>query len=172
MRTDARQPGDPPAATGRSRANLPLVGWREWVALPGLDVPAIKAKIDTGARSSALHAFDVAVAERHGRRFASFEIHPRQRSAAGAVAVEAEVVGQRWITSSNGLRELRLVVLMDIALHGLTWTTEMTLSRRDAMGFRMLLGRADLRGRFLVDPAASFLAGRRTRTRSSGRPQP
>lgn len=153
----------------RSRP-LPVVGWREWLALPGFGVKAIKAKIDTGARSSAIHAFDLEVVERGGTSYASFEVHPRQRSARDAVRVEAEIVDERWVRSSTGHRQKRYVVLMEIELMGATWVAEVTLARRDQMGFRMLLGREALRGRFLVDPAASYLGGRPAprRRRSTG----
>lgn len=145
----------------RRDAHLPLIGWREHVRLPDLGVESIKAKIDTGARTSAIHAFDVVVELHRGVKFVSFEIHPEQRSARNAVSVEAEVLDERWITSSTGHRQRRHVVLIDVELAGVRWTSEVTLARRDQMGFRMLLGREALRDRFLVDPSASFLAGRR-----------
>jgi hypothetical protein len=152
-------------ATRPPRSDLPVIGWREWIALPGLGVRAIKAKIDTGARSSALHAFDIELETQRGRRIAIFSIHPVQRSDRDAVTVEAEVLDERWITSSTGHRQQRYVVRMDMELMGHTWTSEVTLARRDQMGFRMLLGREALRRRFLVDPTASFLAGRPPRRR-------
>jgi hypothetical protein len=148
--------------------DLPVIGWREWVALPDLGVESIKAKIDTGARSSTIHAFDVEVLERRGKRYASFEVHPEQRSARGAVRAQMEIVDQRRVRSSTGHSQERLVVLMPIRLMGETWTSEVTLARRDQMGFRMLLGREALRGRFVIDPSRSFLAGRRIRKKKRG----
>lgn len=142
------------------RSGLPLIGWREYVSLPDLGIRSIKAKIDTGARSSSIHAFGLEVGTQRGARVATFEVHPHQRSARGAVEVTAEIIDERWIRSSTGHRQLRVVVWMDLELYGQRWTSEVTLARRDQMGFRMLLGREAVRGRFLVDPAASYLAGR------------
>lgn len=138
-----------------------VLGWREWLALPELGVPAIKAKLDTGARTSSLHAFGMVRFEAEGRPMVRFEIHPRQRSRAGAVAVEAEVTEERWVMNSGGTRELRPVIETDVMVGENRWPIELTLTRRDAMGFRMLLGRQALRKRAMVDPGASYRAGRR-----------
>ncbi|SEB64834.1 Uncharacterized conserved protein [Paramicrobacterium humi] len=132
-----------------------LVGWREWVALPGIGVPWIKAKLDTGARSSALHAFDVVELPDSRVRF---QVHPRQRSGADAVTVECPIHDRREIRSSSGHVQSRIVVLLDIELAGRTVTAETTLSRRDEMGFRMLIGREALRQGFVVDSGKSFLS--------------
>lgn len=145
----------------RSRELL-VLGWREWVALPGLGVEAIKAKLDTGARTSSLHAFGLERFTRDGTSMVRFEIHPVQRSAAGALRVEVPVLEERSVRSSSGQEELRPVILTEVALSGRAWPIELTLARRDAMGFRMLLGRQALRRRALVDPGRSFLAGRAT----------
>ncbi len=149
-----------------------LVGWREWVALPDWQVPWIKAKIDTGARTSAVHAFDIETIERDGAAWARFSIHPWQDSAADQVVVEAPLVGRRTVRSSSGATRLRPVVLTTLALAGRDVPVEMTLTRRDEMGFRMLIGRQALRRRFMVDPARSYLGGRpssRIRRRNRGR---
>lgn len=148
----------------RSEPQL-VVGWREWVALPELADSVTKAKIDTGARTSALHAFDLEVVERDGIRMAEFELHPRQRTAADAVRVAHEVHAFRRVKSSNGKAELRPVILTTARLGDITWPIEVTLTSRDEMGFRMLLGRAAVRHRFLVDPSRSFLQSGR-----AGRP--
>ena len=142
-------------ARGRAR---PIIGWREWVSLPDLDVPQIKAKVDTGARTSALHVFDLEVFTREGAEWARFGIHPIQRSADEAVAAEAPLTGWRSVRSSNGRSERRPVLMTSITLFGLRWPLELTLTNRDQMGFRMLLGRQAVRRRFLVDPGRSFLA--------------
>jgi len=142
-----------------------VIGWREWVALPDLDVPAIKAKIDTGARSSALHAFNVEPFRRGDKHMVRFEVHPLQRGDHDAVSAEAELIGNRLIRSSNGHEELRPVVGMTVRLLNREWEIELTLTNRDEMGFRMLLGREALRNRFLVDPGKSFQAGRPIRKR-------
>lgn len=147
-------------------------GWREWVGLPGCDVAWIKAKLDTGARSSAIHAFDVHEFERDGETWVRFSIHPWQHSAEDATTVESRVHDRRRVRSSSGHSAERYVVQMDVTLLGRTVTTEMTLTSRDQMGFRMLIGREALRQGFLVDPARSYLGGRperAVRRRNRGR---
>lgn len=145
------------------RRPVDIIGWREWVALPALGCEAIKAKVDTGARSSSLHAFDLElyVAEDGGQRV-RFEIHPLQRSRRSAIEVDAPVAETRVVRNpgGGGREELRPVIVTPVRLRGEAWPIELTLTRRDAMGFRMLLGRQAIRGRFLVDPGRSFTAGR------------
>jgi len=140
-----------------------VVGWREWVALPELGVTSIKAKVDTGARTSSLHAYDVEVVARGGRERVRFKLHPEQRDAHRVVACEAPLVEWRQVRPSNGQSELRPVVVTVVELLGERFEVELTLTRRDAMGFRMLLGRQALRGRFAVDPGRSYLNGRRVK---------
>lgn len=137
-----------------------VAGWREWVSLPELDVPWIKAKLDTGARSSSLHAYDLTVVEREGCRWASFAVHPWQRSARDERVVELPVVDERLVRSSSGHGQVRVVVRTTIRLVGLDLAADLTLTSRDEMGFRMLVGREALRGRVLVDPGRSYLGGR------------
>jgi hypothetical protein len=133
---------------------MPTIGWREWIALPALGVEAIKAKVDTGARSSALHAFGLKLFERDGTRWARFEVHPLQDGAQDIVEITAEVVAERGVRSSNGRREWRPVICTDIEQR---WPIEITLTNRDEMGFRMLLGRQAVRRKFLVHAGRSFL---------------
>jgi hypothetical protein len=135
---------------------LPIIGWRETVALPDLTVPHIKAKVDTGARSSSLHAFDLKTFQKDGQDWCQFEIHPNQRNSRDEVVVEVPVLEYRRVRSSNGTSSMRPVILTHVALLGFTWEIELTLANRDEMGFRMLLGREALRGRFLVDSGGSF----------------
>lgn len=137
-----------------------LLGWREWVSLPTLGVDRIKAKLDTGARTSSLHAHRLRVEEEGDRRVARFIIHPLQRDARISIPVEAEVVDEREIKNSGGRTELRPIIVTPCSLLGIEWPIELALTRRDEMGFRMLLGRQALRGRFIIDPGRSFLAGR------------
>ena len=149
-----------------------VAGWREWVSLPDLEVPWVKAKLDTGARSSALHAFDIEEVERDGEDHVRFRVQPWQRSSDDAVEAELPVHDRRRVRSSSGHIEERVVVLMDVELVGRTVTAEVTLSRRDEMGFRMLIGREALRGEFVVDPGRSYLGGRpkkRERRKNRGR---
>jgi hypothetical protein len=145
-----------------------VVGWREWVRLPDLGIDSIKAKVDTGARTSALHAFGLREVERDGRAYARFEIHPEQRSSRPAVPVELPLVAHRRVRDSSGRVEERPVVESVIELLGERWPIEITLTHRDVMGFRMLLGRQAIRGRFVVDPGGSFYGGKRA---SSGSPR-
>jgi hypothetical protein len=152
-----------------SAKDLPLIGWREWIALPELGVPAIKAKVDTGARSSALHAFALETFRRRGREWVRFEVHPIQRSERAARTVEALVVDHRKVRSSGGHEQVRPVILTEIELLGGRWPIELTLTRRDVMGFRMLLGRQAVRGRFLVHPGRSWYNGKPPKSLRLGR---
>lgn len=137
-----------------------VLGWREWIELPELCGTPIKAKLDTGARTSALHAPDLEITQTGGATVASFVLHPKQRSAAGAVRVEWPVRGFRRVRSSNGRVETRPLIVTVARAARVEWPIEITLAPRDQMGFRMLLGRSALRKRFLVDSGRSFLAAR------------
>jgi len=149
-----------------------IVGWREWVSLPGLDVSWIKAKIDTGARTSSLHAFDLEEIQRGDLAVVRFGVHPWQDADEDAVVVECPIHDRRSVRSSSGHTEQRIVVLMGVVLRGRMVMAEVTLTNRDEMGFRMLIGREALRQGFIVDSARSFLGGRapkRVRRRNRGR---
>lgn len=143
----------------KKQKSRPIIGWREWVGLPDFGVSLMKAKVDTGARTSAVHVYRLRPFQRDGRAFASFFLHPVQHRRRPEVACEAEVLEERWITSSNGGREKRIVVKTRLALAGKIWQIELSLTNRDDMGFRMLLGRQALRRRFVVDPGASYQLG-------------
>lgn len=136
---------------------LPALGWREWVALPDLGIPLIKAKIDTGARTSAIHACKI---ERPSPKLVRFAVRPMQKSAE-EVWCEAEFLEERWVSDSGGHRELRPVILTPLVLGSHRWKIEVTLTARDNMLFRMLLGRTALEDRYTIDPGASFLMGKR-----------
>jgi hypothetical protein len=136
------------------------VGWREWLALPELPIPAIKAKIDTGARTSALHTFRLETFRHHGRDRVRFWVHPLQRRLDLELYCEADILDQRVVTDSGGHRERRIVINTPIRLGEVVWPVEISLTNRDTMMFRMLLGRTALRKRFVVDAGASFVAGR------------
>lgn len=146
------------------------IGWREWVSLPELGIDAVKVKIDTGARSSALHAFDVETFHRRGKTMIRFKVHPQQRDSRTTVSAVAELLEYRRVKSSGGHETLRPVVLTVVQLLGQSWPIELTLVSRDAMGFRMLLGRQAVRGRFLVDPGKSYLGGKRPGSGAAARP--
>lgn len=139
------------------------VGWREWVRLDSLGLPPIKAKIDTGARTSALHAFAVEPFQRDGQTWVRFSIHPKQYNPRAVCICEAPVVDRRIVTDSGGHRQLRYVIRSDISLGDDTWPIEMTLTSRDTMRFRLLLGRTALSGRFTIDPALAYCIGKRQR---------
>ena len=144
----------------KKKTQLSILGWREWVRLPELGLGRIKAKIDTGAKSSCLHAFDIEEIERDEERLIRFKVHPRQRRQTKLVEVEARLLGYREVRSSSGHTEVRPVIVTIIRLLGREWPIELTLSDRQGMGFRMLVGREALRGRFLVDAEKSFLSGK------------
>ncbi|NCJ05054.1 ATP-dependent zinc protease [Synechococcales cyanobacterium C] len=136
---------------------LAIIGWREWLALPQIQVPRVKAKIDTGARSSSLHAFDLEFFRRQGKDMIRFTVHPHQRNHRDMVQAEAELLDERQVRNSGGGTECRPVIQTLAQLGDHEWLIELTLTRRDAMGFRMLLGRQAVRQRFLVDASRSFL---------------
>lgn len=138
------------------------LGWREWVALPDLGLPAIKAKIDTGARTSCLHAYETQMFERDGRQWARFFMHPGQGDLTRSVTCEAPLLERRPVTDSGGHTEERLVIVSRVMLGDWSDDVEITLTNRDTMRFRMLIGRTTLsKGGFRVDPAESYLLGRR-----------
>ena len=135
------------------------VGWREWVALPELEVPVIKAKIDTGARTSSLHVESLEAFVREGREWVRFAVAPLQETTDVVLEREAPVVDRRRVTNSGGVGEERYVIRTALRVGGEGWPVEITLTSRESMTFRMLLGRTALRGRVLVDPRRSYLTG-------------
>ncbi len=142
------------------------VGWREWVALPEFGIDRIKAKIDTGASTSSIHAVHIRRFTEDGRDRVAFDVHPLQRRTDVTLTCVADVHDERFVTSSTGHREKRLVVRTRLAIGEHSWPIELTLANRDTMGFRMLIGRNAMHGRLLVDPSASYLGG------ATERPEP
>lgn len=140
-------------------SNTPA-GWREWVQLPEAGIPWIKAKLDTGARTSAIHAYGVEPFERDGVEWVRFTVRPWQKSTDDEVVVECPVHDRRRVRSSSGHVQVRYVVRMRVVLVGREVDAEFTLSNRDKMGFRMLIGREALRQGFVVESGRSFLGGR------------
>lgn len=136
---------------------FPVIGWREWLALPELGIERIKAKIDTGARTSALHAFSLRPFDVDGQHKIRFDIHPLQHNTSSVITCVADVVDKRMVSDSGGHREERYVIKTLITLYGQNWPIEITLTEREDMLFRMLLGRSALQKRFVVNPARSFI---------------
>jgi hypothetical protein len=149
------------------KPGMPVIGWREWVGLPDLGIKRIKAKVDSGARSSSLHAFNVEQFKRRGKPWVRFELHPLQRRNDKTVKAEARVLEYRSVRSSSGKATMRPVIITTVDLLGMSWPVELTLANRDEMGFRMLLGREAFRNRFLVDGGKSFYGGKPKRRKES-----
>ena len=135
-----------------------LIGWREWAKLPMLNTPLIKVKIDTGAKTSALHAYDINIIKYAGKEFAEFIIHPIQRNDVICRKSRAEIIDIRTIKSSNGHSENRIVIRSPIQIGPMQWDIDITLTNRDIMNHRMLLGREAM-AKLLVSPAKSNCQG-------------
>lgn len=150
--------------------NLVTVGWREWVAFPEIGLPAVRAKVDTGAKTTALHAHDIVMERKGGEPWAQFVVHPFFRYEKLAITCEAPVIDDREVTSSSGHTEARIVVGLMLRLgiksDAPEWPVEATLTDRRGMRFPMLLGREAMAGRVLVDSGASFLLGSPSRPSS------
>jgi len=143
-------------------AQFLVVGWRELVGLPALGIDRIKAKIDTGARTSTLHAFDIELFKVKGKEYVRFKVHPLQRQSRKVVECEAELYDQRYVRSSSGHSSLRPVILTQLKVGSHLWDIELTLSNRDKMGFRMLIGRQAIRRHLLVHSGRSYLLGKKS----------
>lgn len=133
--------------------NKIIVGSSEWCGLPDLGIPAIKARVDSGAKTSSIHAFNIKTFKRHGATWVGFDIHPLQHDRKTTVHCESQVIGRRIVKSSNGTSEKRYVIQANLNIAEQSWEIELTLTNRDSMGFRMLLGREAMHGRMLVDPS-------------------
>ena len=138
------------------------MGWREWLAIPSLGIDRIKAKVDTGARSSAVHAFDLVHERADGLDTVRFRVHTLQRRRHPVIEASAPLIDERYVRSSSGVRELRPVILATALLGETAWEIELTLTDRSPMGFRFLLGRQAIRRRFLIDAGRSYLLSSRT----------
>tara|TARA_Y100001954_G_scaffold238949_1_gene309753 strand:- start:7398 stop:7877 length:480 start_codon:yes stop_codon:yes gene_type:complete len=137
-----------------------IIGWREWVSLPDFAVPGIKVKIDTGAATSAIHAFNIEPFDRDGERFVRFDIHPIQQRDDISFHCEAPLIDRRKVKNSGGHTQKRFVIQTALEIGGRKWMMDLTLTNRDQMKFRMLLGRSAMKGRLIVDPQLSYQAGK------------
>ena len=144
----------------------PVLGWREWLGFPGLGITQIKAKVDTGARTSCLHAFFVEPFDREGKDWVRFGIHPLQGDTEEVAICEAPVKDKRVVRDSGGHEEMRYVVQTPVSIGAQEHMIEVTLTDRDTMKFRALLGRTAIRGHYLVDSSRSYLQGKRKRRKS------
>ncbi|MBS99223.1 MAG: 30S ribosomal protein S6--L-glutamate ligase [Oceanospirillaceae bacterium] len=136
-----------------------IIGSEEWCAFPELGLPAIKARIDSGAKTSSIHAFNIQTFRRDSKLWVSFEVHPLQNNRRTSIRCERPVVDKRSVKSSSGISETRYVISVPLQLGDECWDIELTLANRDSMGYRMLLGREAMSGRFLIDPSSSFCMG-------------
>lgn len=145
----------------KTKRPKPLIGWQEYCALPRLGVSAINAKIDTGAKTSALHAEDIKVFSKMGQKFVRFKVHPMAGSTKLVQTCEAALIERRYVLSSNGEREKRYVIRTTIILGSRSFEAELTLTSRHKMAFRMLVGREALRkARVTIDPTKAHLMGK------------
>lgn len=139
-----------------------ILGSEEWCGFPSLGLPSIKARVDSGAKTSALHALNITPFQKEGETWVKFDINPIQRNQKTIIHCEAKLVDKRIVKSSSGYREQRYVIQTELKIGDETWSAEVTLTNRDSMGFRMLLGREAMSGRILVDPEQKYLLGEPT----------
>lgn len=152
----------------KKKRKLRKIGWREWVSLPELNIATIKAKIDTGARTSALHAFSIKIfKDESGKDKVCFDIHPLQHDTTQVVTCVADLIDKRWVTDSGGHSEERYVIRTPVVVGKRKWSIEITLTERDTMLFRMLIGRSALRHRYMVNPARSFITTKKVKYENS-----
>lgn len=136
-----------------------VIGSEEWCSFPELGVPAIKARVDSGAKTSSIHAFNIQTFRRDSVTWVSFEIHPIQNDRRTVIRCEKPIIDKRLVKSSSGISETRFVISAPIKIGDNVWDIELTLANRDSMGFRMLLGREAMSGRLIVDPSVACTLG-------------
>ena len=136
--------------------DIKVIGWREWVSLPDLDIAQIKIKVDTGLKICSLHASNIEPFEQGGESWVSFDIHPLQADVHHRVACKSPVIGKRSVRD-GGVVEERYIIPVKILLGDDSWESEASLTNRENMLFRMVLGRADIENRYLIDVSSSYL---------------
>lgn len=139
-----------------------IVGNQEWCAFPELGIPAIKARVDSGAKTSAIHAFNIRTYFKNDVEWVSFEVHPLQKNDEILVRCDCPIIDQREVKSSSGTSEKRYVISTPIGLGDNVWDIQLTLTDRDAMGYRMLLGREAMNGRLIIDPSMKCVVGKKS----------
>jgi len=149
------------------KSPMKILGWREYCSLPSLGCKKIKVKVDSGAKTSSLHAYNLKYYKRNNKQYVKFDIHTFENKTPVSIETKARVLEFRKVKSSNGHVEERPVVETEIILLGETWKIELTLTNRDEMGFKMLLGREAIKKRFLINPAKSFLCNKKVKNETS-----
>ena len=137
-----------------------IVGWKEWVELPGLNLPAIKAKVDTGAATSSLHAYNIKYIVKEGITYVKYEVHPLQKNSRIVKHCISPLLVKRKVRSSTGELKPRPVIVTLLKIGNFSWPIELNLTNRDQMGMRMLIGREALYSKILVNPSNKFLHGK------------
>ncbi len=137
-----------------------IVGWREWISLPDLGIKSIKAKMDTGARTSALHTYFIEPVDSSDRPMVRFGVHPRQKSDKKGIICTADIIDQRRIVDSGGHPELRYIIRTSLMAAGRMWPIDLSLTNREQMRFRLLIGRSALSDKLIIDPQFSFTLGK------------
>ncbi len=137
-----------------------IIGWQEWISLPELGIPAIRAKIDTGAKTSSLHAYHIEHFIKKGQHYVRFDLHPIRRNRTISKRCELPVLDKRTVKSSGGEKEERPVIKTILHIDGKEWEIELNLTNRDYMGFRMLIGREAVQRHAMVHPGATYIHGK------------
>ena len=137
-----------------------IIGNQEWCEFPELNIPAIKARVDSGAKTSSIHAFNIETTHENGESWVEFEVHPIQKNDQTSIICRCPLIDERAVKSSSGLSEKRYVISTPIRLNNDVWNIQLTLADRDSMGFRMLLGREAMNGRLIIDTSIKCALGK------------
>jgi hypothetical protein len=146
------------------KSDSKIIGWREWASLPDLGLVAVKGKIDTGAKTSSLHAYDISLEDQGNKTYVHFKVHPLQHDFSVVIKCKALLVDRRQVTDSGGHKEERYVIRTTMLLAGIKKRIELTLTNRESMKYRMLIGRSALK-HFYIDATQSYLSGKSLKQR-------